>query len=124
MPYDLVVFADAISLRRVFQNLIANAINYTPHGEIVIGAMNTDRSVECWVRDTGAGMSEETLARIFEKGFTDQGEKGRAGLGLAIVKSLIESHGGNITVESTEGAGSTFRFSLPNQVEAAAKPNG
>ena len=124
VPYDLAVFADAISLRRVFQNLIANAINHTPHGEVVIGALNTDRAVECWVRDTGVGMSEEILARIFEKGFTDQGHKGRAGLGLAIVKSLIESHGGTITVESKEGAGSTFRFWLPHQVEAATKPNG
>ena len=124
VPYDLAVFADAISLRRVFQNLIANAITHTPHGDVFIGALNTDRAVECWVRDTGVGMSEEILAHIFEKGFTHQGHKGRAGLGLAIVKSLIESHGGNITVESTEGAGSTFRFSLPHQVEAATKPNG
>lgn len=124
VPYDLAVFADAISLRRVFQNLIANAINHTPHGEVVIGALSTDHAVECWVRDTGVGMSEEILVRIFEKGFTEQGHKGRAGLGLAIVKSLIESHGGTITVESTKGAGSTFRFSLPHQVEALAKPNG
>ncbi len=117
VPDDLVVYADAGLLRRVFQNLIANAIKYTPRGEIVIGAreLGAEGNVECWVADTGAGISEELLGRVFEKGETDSENVGGTGLGLAIVKTFIEAHGGKVTVESTEGVGSTFQFSLPSK---------
>ena len=117
VPDDLVVYADASLLRRVFQNLIANAIKYTPRGEIVIGARepNVEGTVECWVSDNGAGIPAEFLEKVFDKGETDSENEGGMGLGLAIVKTFTEAHGGQVTVESKEGIGSTFRFSLPTK---------
>ena len=115
VPDDLVVYADASLLRRVLQNLIANAIKYTPRGEIVIGARETgdDGAIEGWVSDNGAGIPEELLARVFNKGETDPESSEGMGLGLAIVKTFTEAHGGTVAVESAQGLGSTFRFSLP-----------
>lgn len=115
VPPDLVVCADANLLRRVFQNLIANAIRYTPAGEIEIGAVSAGAGgeVEVWVRDNGAGIAADLLEEIFEKGATDAAEEGGLGLGLTIVKAFVEAHGGKVSVESTPGAGSTFRFVLP-----------
>ena len=115
VPDDMVVYADAALLRRVFQNLIANAIKYTPRGEVVIGARELDGNggVEAWVTDNGTGIHPDLLERVFEKGETDPESSGGLGLGLAIVKTFVEAHGGNVTAESREGAGSTFRFSLP-----------
>jgi len=118
VPDDLVVNADASLLRRVFQNLIANAINYTPRGEVIIGAQRVDEeggTTECWVSDNGAGISKERLENVFDQLETDPQSKGGVGvgLGLAIVKTFVEAHGGKVTVESQEGLGSTFRFTLP-----------
>lgn len=117
VPDELVVFADATLLKRVLQNLVANAIRYTPRGEVVIGAreLDTGRVIECWVRDNGAGIPKDLLGRIFEKGETDSAEAGGTGLGLAIVQTFTEAHGGKVTVESREGEGSTFRLTLPLQ---------
>jgi two-component system phosphate regulon sensor histidine kinase PhoR len=110
----------------VFQNLIANAIHYTPRGEVTIGARADDAEniVECWVTDNGAGIPADLLEKIFDKGQTDPQNPGGAGLGLAIVKTFAEAQGGKVSVESKEGAGSTFRFSLPGKPKAsdAAKP--
>jgi len=113
----LVVYADASLLRRVFQNLIGNAIKYTPRGEVRIGAreLGAEGAVECWVGDNGAGIPEELLEKIFDKGETDPENAGGTGLGLAIVKTFTEAHGGKVTVESKEGVGSMFRFSLPTK---------
>ncbi len=118
VPDDLTVFADASLLKRVFQNLIANAIKYTPHGAVVVGAREpgADGAVECWVSDDGAGIPEELLGHVFDKGETDSASDGGTGLGLAIVLTLTEAHGGKITVESKEGQGSMFTFSLPARV--------
>ena len=115
VPDDLVVYADASLLRRVLENLIANAIKYTPRGEVILGAreLGTEGAVECWVRDNGAGIPEGLLEKIFDKGETGPEDAVGTGLGLAIVKTFIEAHGGTVAVESKEGCGSTFRFSLP-----------
>ena len=120
VPDELVVFADAALLKRVLQNLVANAIRYTPGGNVVIGARehDADHAVECWVRDNGAGIPKEFLGRIFEKGETDSVDNGGTGLGLAIVETFTEAHGGKVTVESREGKGSTFRFTLPARAGA------
>jgi two-component system phosphate regulon sensor histidine kinase PhoR len=117
VPEDLVAYADAGLLRRVFQNLIANAIRYTPRGEIVIGAreLGDDGVVECWVADNGAGIPADLLDKVFDKGETDPEHAGGAGLGLAIVKTFTEAHGGAVSVESRVGVGSTFRFALPTK---------
>ena len=110
-----VVFADAGLLTQVFQNLISNAIDYTPNGEVIIAAQPIDENggVECSVSDNGAGIPEDQIEKVFEKLVTDPEKKGGLGLGLAIVKQIVEAHDGEITVESKEGVGSTFRFTLP-----------
>ena len=125
VPDDLVVYADASLLRRVFQNLIANAIKYTPRGEVIIGARELDAAdvVECWVSDNGTGIPEELLEKVFDKGETDPENEGGMGLGLAIVKTFIEAHGGQVTVESKEGVGSTFQFSLPTKTNVSGLTN-
>jgi two-component system phosphate regulon sensor histidine kinase PhoR len=122
VPDDLVVSADASLLRRVFQNLIANAIKYTPRGTITIGAcaLGADAGVECWVSDTGAGIPSERVDKVFDKGETDPDVAGGTGLGLAIVRTFIEAHGGDAGVESEEGSGSRFRFTLPSAAAIAA----
>lgn len=115
VPYDLRVYADAGLLRRIFQNLVSNALKYTPHGEVVVGAreLTEDGTVECWVSDNGAGISADLLARVFDKGESDPATTDGSGLGLAIVKTFTEAHGGSVTVESKEGEGATFRLTLP-----------
>ena len=121
VPYDLRIFADASLFRRIVQNLIGNAIKYTPRGEVVIAAREPSEgeAVECWVSDNGAGIPEYLLDKVFEKGETDPHTPGGTGLGLSIVKAFVEAHGGTVSVESREGAGTTFRFSLPRKADHA-----
>lgn len=116
IPGDLRAYADAGLIRRVFQNLIANAIRFTPGGEVSIGARETvpDGSVECWVSDQGAGIPADRLASLLEGREHEAGEApATQGLGLPIVKTFVEVHGGEVTAESQEGAGTTLRFTLP-----------
>lgn len=117
VPEELVVYADAGLLRRVFENLIANAIKYAPHGVVTIEGRATDvhGAVECAVRDNGAGIPSDRLQVIFNQLETDPDKEGGFGLGLAIVKTFVEAHGGTVAVESIAGMGSTFRFSLPGR---------
>jgi len=122
VPDDLVVYADAGLVTRVFQNLIANAIKYTPDGEVVISAAAVGErgAVECRVRDTGTGIPAEIAETVFEKGVTDPETEGGLGLGLAIVKKFVEAHGGSVSAESNSTVGTTFRFSLPGPSETAS----
>jgi signal transduction histidine kinase len=123
VPDDLVVYADASMLTRVFQNLIANAITYTQRGEIVIGAGpigSGQEGVECWIIDDGAGIPEDKLAAVFDKFETDNRGEHAVGLGFAIVKTFVEAHGGKVMVESEEGKGSRFHFTLPESPRAPA----
>jgi signal transduction histidine kinase len=113
VPEDLTAYADAGLLKRVFQNLVANAIKYTPRGEVVIGARRAEGGIECWVSDDGAGIPEDRLETLLDRFETDPERLGGTGLGLAIVKTYVEAHGGQVTVESEEGVGSTFRFTIP-----------
>ena len=117
VPYDVSVYGDAGLLSRVFRNLIANAIKYTPEGSIEVGAVRCgdDGAVECWVKDTGLGIPEPRLANIFEKLETDPTRDDGIGLGLAIVAKFIKAHEGKVSVESEEGVGSTFRIFLPGK---------
>lgn len=116
VPQDLTVCADASLLRRVFQNLIANAIRHTPHGEIRITArrMHTQKLVKCEVTDSGSGIAAERLPHIFDKFETDGKRATDFGLGLTICKTFIEAHGGTITVSSQPGQGTSFYFTLPD----------
>lgn len=115
VPYHLSVYADAGLLRRVFQNLIANAIKYTPGGTVEVGARHLagENTIECWVRDDGAGIPQELLAKVFDKGESDPATPGGTGLGLTIVQTFTEAHGGSASVESKEGEGALFLLTLP-----------
>jgi two-component system phosphate regulon sensor histidine kinase PhoR len=123
VPEDIIAFADPNLLTLVFQNLISNAISYTPHGNIIVSARHDPEanSVECWVSDNGAGIPKERTDKIFEKLETDPERDTGMGLGLAIVKQFVEAHGGSVSVDSVIGVGSTFRFNLPNR-EASGEP--
>lgn len=131
VPDELDVYGDAGLVRRVLQNLIANAINFTPRGEVTVEAraIGANGAVECWVRDNGSGIPSDRVETIFDKGETDSPQEGASGLGLPIVRAFVEAHGGSVTVESKEGAGSTFRFTLPGasdspRTDGAPSPHG
>jgi signal transduction histidine kinase len=119
VPEGLTAFADAGMLSLIFQNLISNAIDYTPNGEVKVGARADDgaNSVECWVGDNGAGIPADRLEKVFDKLESDSGRRSGMGLGLAIVKQFVEAHGGRVSVESEPGQGSTFRFTIPSGTE-------
>ncbi len=114
---DCVVYADASLLRRILQNLIANAIAYTPRGEVIIDAREAGPSgaVEIEVRDNGEGIPPEHRSTVFDKHETDPDKEGGLGLGLAIVKTFVEAHDGVVTFDSQLGVGSTFRFTFPGR---------
>jgi two-component system phosphate regulon sensor histidine kinase PhoR len=101
--------------------LVSNAIKYTPDGGAVTIEMHADGDyVKTVVRDTGIGISEEDLPRIFDKFARVKSEKTRGivgtGLGLAIVKNILEAHLGSISVESEEGKGTVFTVLLPQKI--------
>jgi two-component system phosphate regulon sensor histidine kinase PhoR len=119
---DVTVFADPVVVGEIFQNLISNALKHTRSGEIRVTANALENGlVECVVKDNGEGIAEERLSRIFDKFEGDTDQKS-SGLGLAIVKQAVEAHGGQITVESQLGEGSTFRFTLPAVGPTALRP--
>ncbi|KAA6464656.1 HAMP domain-containing protein [Acidobacteria bacterium AB60] len=106
------VRADRRSVRSIFDNLLTNALRFTPPGgEILIAAEEHKNAVQFTVRDSGRGIEAERLATIFDR-FNASSEAG-TGMGLALVRRLIELHGGQIAVESRLGHGTTFKFTLP-----------
>ncbi len=112
------VHADRELMRRVFINLIENAIKYTPEkGFIRVSAALEEGSVKAVVEDNGIGISPEDLPRIFERFYrADKArsrEMGGTGLGLSIVKHCVELHGGSVGLESELGKGSKFFFKVP-----------
>jgi PAS domain S-box-containing protein len=116
MPPDLPdLRADRDRLLQVFENLIGNAIKFTPKGGcITIGAARQDASVRFWVGDTGPGIPAEDQPRLFDRFWQARTVKGGgAGLGLPIVKGIVEAHGGRVWVESAPGKGATFVFTIP-----------
>lgn len=119
LPDDLPpVLADAGRVQQVVSNLVHNAIKFTPApGEIEISARHDagDNVVVVTVRDSGVGIPEIDLARIFERFYkADRARSGGGtGLGLAIARHLVEAHGGRIWVKSKAGKGSRFNFTLP-----------
>jgi signal transduction histidine kinase len=107
-----VVQADRRALRSILDNLLANALRYTPdEGEILLAAEEVKEFVQFTVRDTGRGIEAERLSTIFDR-FNPMSDSG-SGLGLALVRRLVESLGGQIAVESRLSHGTTFRFTLP-----------
>lgn len=116
LPLDLPpVLADASRVHLILDNLLSNALKYTPAGgEVSIAAERQGPHVRFDVADTGPGIPPADLPRIFERFYrgSREGEPGGAGLGLAIAKEVAEAHGGGVSVESREGLGSTFSFTL------------
>ncbi|HEX6835337.1 MAG TPA: HAMP domain-containing sensor histidine kinase, partial [Polyangia bacterium] len=108
--------ADERRLRQVVTNIISNAVKFTDKGSIEIAARKDGERVVISVKDTGPGIAEEQLPKLFSE-FVQLGSlKQRArgtGLGLAICKRLVEAHGGQVAAESTLGKGSIFRVLLP-----------
>jgi two-component system phosphate regulon sensor histidine kinase PhoR len=110
------VLADPMRLEQVLVNLLHNAIKFTPKGgEIWLCVEGEEQFARFWVKDTGVGIPRDDLARIFERFYkADRARSGGGtGLGLAIARHLVEAHGGKIWVESTQGEGSTFYFTVP-----------
>jgi signal transduction histidine kinase len=113
-PADL----DAPRMGRVLANLVGNALQHTPAGGgVVVSAWRADGALWIEVADTGEGIQADDLPHIFDRFY--RGEKSRSrdtggsGLGLAIAQGIVQAHGGEITVDSQPGAGTTFRISLP-----------
>jgi PAS domain S-box-containing protein len=122
IPSGLKVRGDRERLAQVFLNLLSNAIKYTPAGTVELRAHQEDDAVVVEVRDTGIGLSESDLQKLFQKFFRSDNpyvrKVGGTGLGLSIAKAIVERHGGTITVTSQLGQGSTFTVRLP----ALARP--
>ena len=110
------VMGEADKLNQVLANLVENAVKVTGDGGLIsISANATDRWVEVKVSDNGIGIAREHLPHVFERFYkVDRSRRdGGTGLGLAIAKHLVQAHGGDIKVESVEGEGSAFSFTLP-----------
>lgn len=116
---DTVVKADRMRFREILNNLLSNAVKFTPEGGTVWVESRPDGAgmMAFCVGDTGIGIAPEDHAAIFDKfrqvGSTTRGVREGTGLGLAIVKSMVEMHGGTISVESAPGRGSRFTFTVP-----------
>ncbi len=117
LPPDLPPLqADAERIQQVVTNLVHNAVKFTPSsGQVNVWAERSGNEIVIKVQDTGVGIPSDDLPRIFERFYkADRARSGGGtGLGLAIARHIIQAHGGRIWVESVEGQGSTFYFSLP-----------
>jgi signal transduction histidine kinase len=111
------VSVDVERIAQVFDNLMMNAIRFTPSGgEITLAAQSVDGVVRLQVRDNGRGIAPEDLPSVFERfyrGDRARPQDGESGLGLAIARSIVEAHSGTIGVESEPGRGTTFTITLP-----------
>lgn len=110
------IYADKSRLGQVLSNLLHNAIKFTPEGgQVILAATQYEDVIEFSVKDTGIGIPAGDLPRIFERFYKADHARteGGTGLGLAIARHLVEAHGGHIWVESAEGQGSTFYFTIP-----------
>ena len=115
------IAADRARIDQVIANLLENALKYTERGRVTVRLGGDGKRAWCEVEDTGAGIPEEDLTRIFERFYrVDKArsrDKGGTGLGLSIVKHIVSLHGGDISVKSRLGAGSTFRVELPRNAD-------
>jgi two-component system phosphate regulon sensor histidine kinase PhoR len=126
---EVAISGHGSELQSAFSNLVSNAVRYTPSGGTVevAAVRQADGRVAFGVRDTGAGIAPEHLPRLTERFYrvdrSRSRETGGTGLGLAIVKHVVQRHGGELRIESTPGAGSTFTILLPAaRVRALAEP--
>jgi signal transduction histidine kinase len=117
VPCEIYVQADSLMLRSIVQNLVTNAIKYTPHGGSVFINAEVDGPMVCvFVEDSGIGMTGDVQEQLFKKANTSvsgtNNEVG-SGLGLLLVNDFVAQHGGTIDVESAVGVGTTFKFTIP-----------
>ncbi|HXI00221.1 MAG TPA: hybrid sensor histidine kinase/response regulator [Sphingobacteriaceae bacterium] len=120
IPEDIYVSADSLMLRSIVQNVVTNAIKYTPHGGCVtFTAESMDTMVEICIKDSGVGMSAETKERLFDRNaatISGTNKEQGSGLGLLLVRDFVIQHGGTIAVESEIGSGTVFKFTIPNNL--------
>ena len=110
------VHVDAVMLEQVLENLLENAIKYTPDGTpIEIGAESDAQEVAFWVADRGAGLPAGKEDMLFEKFYrgAKEGAQSGVGLGLTICRAIVEAHGGTIHAENRPDGGAIFRFAIP-----------
>ena len=120
VPADLpLITADAGRVQQILVNLLGNAVRFTPPGgRISVVARMEHSEATVRVADTGVGIPSDLVANIFDP--YEQAHRGRggSGIGLMVVRSLVEAHGGRVWVESEEGRGSCFTFTLPVRAPA------
>jgi two-component system sensor histidine kinase/response regulator len=118
IPKDVYVNADILMLRSIVQNLVTNAIKYTPTGgSVVIDAKADDQMVCVFIKDSGIGMTDEVREKLFsnvsKQSLSGTNNEIGSGLGLLLVSDFVGQHGGKMDVESKVGAGTTFKFTIP-----------
>lgn len=123
------VVGDAVRLREAMNNLVSNALKYSPHGATVEVRVEQREGAVCFsVSDDGPGLSENERKRLFEPferpGPQPTDGEGSSGLGLYIVKEIVDRHGGHIDVETTKGAGSTFTLVFPTAPLSSTSGDG
>lgn len=123
---EIMVYVDVPRMREVFDNLISNAVKYSPLGKnIYIEVEEQDAYIRVNVRDEGPGLTQNDLSKVFGKfqklSARPTGGEHSTGLGLAIVKNLIELHGGQAGVDSVEGEGATFYVDIPKKIALQAE---
>jgi len=125
-PTGLVVTADPDHLDRLFANLISNAVKYTLAGTVEVRAEESGGMALIEVKDTGIGMAEDEVRRLFRRFFRADNphvrEVAGSGLGLSIAKAIVDRHHGTIYVESTPDVGTTFRVTLPLATQDELRP--
>jgi PAS domain S-box-containing protein len=116
-PIERQAYVDPAQWEKVVSNLVSNAFKFTLKGEIAVRLREHDDRVELVVSDTGTGIPEHELLRVFERFHRVEGTRGRSfegsGIGLALVQEIVKLHGGSVRVESVLGRGSTFIVSIP-----------
>jgi signal transduction histidine kinase len=123
---EKIIACDTDKIERVMLNLISNAIKFSnPNGEIYVNVINKIETVEITVKDTGVGIEKQHLNNIFNKFYQEDKSLSRnaegSGVGLSLIKSLIELHGGNISVESEVNIGSIFKVEIPARTVESQK---
>lgn len=128
MPDAPFIYADIGLIERVFQNIIENAIQYTPEGGAVnLAVARREESIAFFISDTGKGISEKELPYIYDRFYrgatAHKNVSNGFGLGLTISKKILELHGATLEVQSVENKGTTFSFSMPifTRLESALK---
>jgi signal transduction histidine kinase len=117
-PDRLAAQVDPARISQVLDNLVSNAMKYSPDGgEVVVSLRSEDGHVVCSVSDTGMGMSQQDQEEVFAKFFRAAAVRNSAipgvGLGLSISKAIVEAHGGSVSLRSEVGEGTTFTFAVP-----------